>query len=195
MDYDLVVIGSSWGGLHALATILDTLGSPESTAIVVAQHRGSERGELLGPLLQRHTELDVREAVDKDEIEPGTVYLAPPDYHTMIERERTIALTTEDVVRYARPSIDVLFASAADAYRERCVGVVLTGANDDGAEGLARIKHHGGVAVVQDPGTSERSEMPAAALAAVDADVVLPLEEIGRFLHGLLLRTRERSPR
>jgi two-component system chemotaxis response regulator CheB len=194
MDYDLVVIGSSWGGLHALTTILETLGSPESTAIVVAQHRGAERGELLGPLLQRHTALDVREAEDKDELQPGIVYLAPPDYHTLIERERTIALTTEDVVRHARPSIDVLFSTAADAYAERCVGVVLTGANEDGAEGLARIKARGGVAIVQDPHTSERSEMPAAAVAAVDADVILPLEEIGLFLQGLLLRTHERSP-
>jgi two-component system chemotaxis response regulator CheB len=132
----------------------------------------------------------VREAEDKDELAPGSVYLAPPDYHTLIESDGTIALSTEEHVRYARPSIDVLFRSAAEAYRERCVGVVLTGANEDGAEGLALIKELGGVAVVQDPRTAERREMPSAAIEATNADLVLPLEEIGLFLRGLLLEAR-----
>ena len=117
------------------------------------------------------------------------VYLAPPDYHTLIEADGTIALSTEAAVRHARPSIDVLFRSAAEAYRERCVGVVLTGANEDGADGLALIKKLGGVAVVQDPRTAERREMPSAAIEATNADIVLPLEEIGLFLRGLLSTT------
>jgi two-component system, chemotaxis family, protein-glutamate methylesterase/glutaminase len=129
----------------------------------------------------------VREAEDKDRLEPGTVYIAPTDYHTLIEGGGTIALSTEGVVHNARPSIDVLFRSAAEAYREGCVGVVLTGANEDGADGLARIVALGGVAIVQDPRTAERKEMPAAALAATEVDVVLPLAEIGLFLRGLLL--------
>jgi two-component system, chemotaxis family, protein-glutamate methylesterase/glutaminase len=187
MNYQLVVIGASWGGLRAVREVLDGLGNASPAPIVVAQHRGPGAGERLAQLLQRHTELTVREAEDKDRLVPGSVYLAPPDYHTLIESDGTLALSTEGLVRHARPSIDVLFRSAAEAYHERCVGVVLTGANDDGAEGLARIKELGGVAVVQDPRTAERREMPDAAIDATHADIVLPLEEIGLFLRGLLL--------
>ena len=190
MNYELLVIGASWGGLRAVGAVLAGLGDDSPAAIVVAQHRGPSSGERLVALLQRQTPLSVREAEDKDELAPGSVYLAPPDYHTLIESDGTIALSTEEHVRYARPSIDVLFRSAAEAYRERCVGVVLTGANEDGAEGLALIKELGGVAVVQDPRTAERREMPSAAIEATNADLVLPLEEIGLFLRGLLLEAR-----
>jgi two-component system chemotaxis response regulator CheB len=193
MNYELVVIGASWGGLRAVKDVLDGLGNAATAPIVVAQHRAPGAGQRLPQLLQRHTELTVREAEDKDTLTPGSVYLAPPDYHTLIEADGTIALSTEGLVRHARPSIDVLFRSAAEAYRERCVGVVLTGANDDGAEGLARIKELGGVAVVQDPRTAERREMPAAAIGATHADIVLPLEDIGAFLRGLLLEVHTRS--
>jgi two-component system chemotaxis response regulator CheB len=194
MTYELVVIGASWGGLRAVGMVLDGLGDASSAAIVVAQHRGTGGGERLAPLLQRHTRLPVREAEDKDTLTPGSIYLAPPDYHTLIESDGTIALSTEAAVRHARPSIDVLFRSAAEAYRARCVGVVLTGANEDGADGLALIKQLGGVAVVQDPRTAERREMPSAAMEATNADVVLPLEEIGLFLRGLLLEARTPNP-
>jgi len=194
MSYELIVIGASWGGLRAVQVVLDGLGDTSPAPIVVAQHRAAGAGERLSQLLQRSTELTVREAEDKDTLAPGCVYLAPPDYHTLIESDGTLALSTEGHVRHARPSIDVLFRSAAEAYRERCVGVVLTGANDDGADGLARIKELGGVAVVQNPRTAERREMPAAAIEATNADVVLPLEEIGLFLRGLLLEARARNP-
>jgi two-component system chemotaxis response regulator CheB len=194
VNYELVVIGASWGGLHAVGAVLEGLGDSCPAAIVIGQHRGPEGGERLAALLQRRSRLPVRDAEDKDDLVPGTVYLAPTDYHTLIEAGGTIALSTEEEVRYARPSIDVLFRSAAEAYRERCVGVVLTGANEDGAAGLALIKQLGGVAVVQDPGTAERREMPAAAIAATSADIVLPLGEIGLFLRGLLLETRTRTP-
>jgi two-component system, chemotaxis family, protein-glutamate methylesterase/glutaminase len=186
VTYGLVVVGASWGGLHAVGAVLEQLGDADTAAIVVAQHRGIG-SELLVPLLQRRSPLRVRDAEDKDRLRPGTVYIAPTNYHTLIEAGGTIALSTEGVVHNARPSIDVLFRSAAEAYRERCVGVVLTGANEDGADGLARIVELGGVAVVQEPQTAERHEMPTAALAATKADVVLPLGEIGSFLRGLLL--------
>jgi two-component system, chemotaxis family, protein-glutamate methylesterase/glutaminase len=188
MDHDLVVIGASWGGLHAIGALLEQLGDAHTAAVVVAQHRGSG-SELLAPLLQRRTPLPVREAEDKERLEAGTVYIAPTDYHTLVEAGGTIALSTEAVVHHARPSIDVLFRSAAEAYREHCVGVVLTGANEDGAEGLVRIVELGGVAVVQDPRTADRREMPAAALAATNVDAVLPLAEIGTFLRRLVLGT------
>jgi two-component system, chemotaxis family, protein-glutamate methylesterase/glutaminase len=194
VNYELVVLGGSWGGMRAVQAVLEGLGDECPAAVVVALHRGPSAEERLGRILERYTPFPIREAEDKDELVAGTVYLAPPDYHTLVEADGTIGLSTEGHVRYARPSIDVLFRSAAEAYRERCVGVVLTGANDDGADGLRRIKELGGVAVVQDPGSAERREMPTAAIAAADVDIVLPLGEIGLFLRGLLLETRTRDP-
>jgi two-component system chemotaxis response regulator CheB len=194
MDYELIVVGASWGGLRAVGAFLEGLGPQKSAAVVIAQHRSSASGDELAQLLQEHTELPLRDAEDKDQVVPGTVLLAPKDYHLLIEAGGTVALSTEERVQFARPSIDVLFESAAAAYGEKCVGVVLTGANEDGAAGLARIKELGGVAIVQDPASAERAEMPAAAIAATVADVVLPLEQIGLFLSGLLLETHTRSP-
>jgi two-component system, chemotaxis family, protein-glutamate methylesterase/glutaminase len=193
MGYDLIVVGASWGGLLAIGAFLEGLGPQTSAAVVIAQHRSPEGREGLAQVLQKHTELPVRDAEDKDPLLPGTVLLAPPDYHLLIESGGTLALSTEERVQFARPSIDVLFESAAEAYREKCVGIVLTGANEDGAAGLARIKKLGGVAIVQDPRSAERGEMPTAAIGATDVDVILPLEEIGPFLQGLLLETKTRS--
>jgi two-component system, chemotaxis family, protein-glutamate methylesterase/glutaminase len=194
MSYDLVVVGGSWGGMRAVEALLGGLGDETPAAVVVALHRAADEESRLARLLQRYTALRVREAEDKDELRPGHVYLAPADYHTLVEADGRIALSTEERVRYARPSIDVLFRSAADAYRDRCVGVVLSGANEDGADGLKRIKELGGVAVVQEPESAERSEMPAAAIAASEVDVVLPVDEIGRFLRSLLLEPEKKEP-
>ena len=184
--YDLIAIGASWGGLHAVGALLDGVpGRLGPAAIVVAQHRGTDgkRGGLES-LLQLHTRWPVSEVSDKEEIRPGHVYLAPPDYHLLVERG-SFSLSTEERVHYARPSIDVLFETAADAYRERVIGIVLTGANEDGAQGLAAIKARGGVALVQDPETAERAVMPQAALAATHADAILSLRDMGPFLYGL----------
>jgi two-component system chemotaxis response regulator CheB len=181
--------------MRALQSVLEGLGDDCPAAVVVALHRGAEEGHgRLARLLQHYTPLRVREVEDKDELLAGHVYLAPSDYHTLVEADGTVALSTEERVRFARPSIDVLFRTAADAYRERCVGIVLTGANEDGADGLRRIKELGGVAIVQEPESAERGEMPTAALAAVDAGVVLPLERIGLFLRRLLLDAPARNP-
>jgi two-component system chemotaxis response regulator CheB len=193
MDYELIVVGASWGGLRAIGAFLEGLGPQTSAAVVIGQHRSADGGDELARLLQLHTELPVRDAEDKDPVAPGTVLLAPADYHLLIESGGTLALSTEERVRFARPSIDVLFESAAEAFGEKCVGVVLTGANEDGAVGLARIKELGGVAIVQDPRSAERGDMPLAAIGATDVDVILPLEEIGPFLRGLLLETQTRS--
>ena len=178
MAYELVVVGCSWGGLVALGRLLDHLPDAVDLPIVVAQHRGPDalRGAL-ETTLQRRLARPVVEVEDKDLIAPGRVYLAPPDYHLLVE-PGSFALSVDEHVQYARPSIDVLFESAADAYGERVIGVVLTGANADGAAGLARIAKRGGAAIVQDPETAEAREMPAAALAAAPA-TVLPLESIG----------------
>ena len=183
--YEVIVVGTSWGGLDAVSRLLDGLHDDVRQPIVVAQHRSadSEEGVLAG-LLQHHTRRLVSDPDDKTPLERSHVYLAPADYHLLLE-DGHLALSTDGPVQFARPSIDVLFESAADAYRERCVGIVLTGANADGAAGLARIKERGGVAIVQDPATSTRRTMPDAAIAATHADAVLPLEEIPPFLYGL----------
>lgn len=185
--YEVIVIGTSWGGLDAVSRLLDGLHDDVRQPIVVAQHRAAESEEgVLAHLLGRHTRRTVCDPDDKTELEPYHVYVAPPDYHVLLENGH-VALSTDDVVQYARPSIDVLFDSAADAYGPRAIGIVLTGANADGAAGLAHIKANGGVAIVQDPATSVRRTMPDAALAAMHgaADAVLPLEEIPKFLYGL----------
>ena len=186
MTYELIVIGASWGGLNAVGEILAALPEDTDAAVVVAQHRRADavEGGLAG-LLRLRTRLPVADVDDKAPIERGRVYLAPPDYHLLIQNGY-FSLSKDAHVHYARPSIDVLFESAADAYRDRVIGVILTGANADGAQGLAEVKRRGGVAVVQDPGTAERREMPSAALAATAADAVLPLSEIGPFLYGLV---------
>ena len=185
MSYDLIAIGASWGGLRAVSTLLGGLSRDVDATIVLAQHRGSDahRG-ILEELLQHHVERPVTEPDDKEPLERCHVYIAPADYHLLVEKGR-FALTTDSRVQHSRPSIDVLFESVATAYRERAIGIVLTGANADGAAGLAAIKHAGGVAIVQDPATAERRTMPDAAIAATVADAVLPLEEIPKFLYGL----------
>ena len=184
MDYALIAIGTSWGGLQALSTLLDTLPDEVEPPIVVAQHRSPDSAGGLDEILQRHTRRRVAEAEDKQPLERGRVYVAPPDYHLLVE-PGSLALSTEEAVQYARPSIDVLFESVADAYGERAIGIILTGANEDGAAGLAQIKARGGVAIVQDPASSERRRMPDAALAATQTDAVLRIDEIGLFLLGL----------
>jgi len=176
--HDLVAIGTSWGGLDALRTLLSGLPASLDAAVVVAQHRApGSHPTALRDLLGAVTAMTVCEAGDKDELRPGIVYLAAPDYHVLIE-DGSIALTVDAPVLYARPSVDVLLESAAEAYLDRCVGVVLTGANDDGARGLRRVADHGGVTIVQDPASAVRPEMPRAALAAVPDARVAPVDEI-----------------
>jgi two-component system, chemotaxis family, protein-glutamate methylesterase/glutaminase len=183
--YELIVIGASWGGLQALSTLLAGLHASVRQPIVIAQHRSVDSKEgMLAELLQSHTRRLVCDPDDKTPLADDHVYIGPPDYHVLVENGH-LALSTDAPVQYARPSIDVLFESAADAYAERAVGIVLTGANSDGAAGLARIKARGGVAIVQDPESSAHSAMPSAALAATSADAVLPVTEIPAFLYGL----------
>jgi two-component system, chemotaxis family, protein-glutamate methylesterase/glutaminase len=182
--FDLVVVGSSWGGLRALKVILEGLPADFDVPLAVAQHRSTESSEIMIRLLQSHTALTVVEASDKDPVTAGHVYIAAPDYHLLLE-PGSFALSTEGAVSHSRPSIDVLFESASDAYAERLVGVILTGASDDGSAGLRRIRNAGGVTVVQDPATADRREMPDAAIAAVPDSKVLPLEAIAGFLVGV----------
>jgi two-component system chemotaxis response regulator CheB len=178
MAYDVVAIGASWGGLAALRELLGALPGDFAAPIVVVQHRmSSGDDELLPALLNSVTPLSVREATDKAPLAAGEVVVAPPEYHMLVE-PGAVALSADAPVQFSRPSIDVLLESAAEAYRERAVGVILTGANDDGADGLAAIRSRGGLAIVQDPADAVRTEMPRAALNAVPDARRLLLREI-----------------
>jgi len=176
----LVAVGCSWGGLAAASRLLEALPAAFDLPTVIVQHR-SEAPSALVELLARHTSRPVTEPNDKDRVLANHVYVAPPGYHLLVDRHR-FSLTTEGPVRYARPSVDVLFESAADAYGPALAAVVLTGANDDGALGLARVAAAGGLALVQDPATAERAAMPSAALAAVPTAVVGDIDELARTL-------------
>lgn len=180
--YRVVVVGASAGGLYALRTIVAGLPADFELPVVVVQHRAKE-SELLCELLQECSGLPVAEVNDKQEIGPG-VWVGPPDYHLLFD-EGFFSLTTDEPVRYSRPSIDVMFESAADVYGMDVIGVVLTGANADGARGLRRIADQGGHAVVQDPETAEVRVMPRSALKAVPEACVLPLDEIGAHLAAI----------
>lgn len=193
---ELIVIGCSLGGMHALQVILGNFTRSFCVPIVVAQHRHRKSNEGLPAYLRRKTDLPVVDAEDKQWIEAGHVYLAPADYHLHIERNGVrgeLSLSVDERVHFSRPSIDVLFESAADAYSDAVVGVILTGANDDGARGAARIKARGGIVVAQDPATAEAPVMPRAAIELSPVDRILLLEEIGPFLIEVCQATVSRS--
>jgi two-component system, chemotaxis family, protein-glutamate methylesterase/glutaminase len=184
---DLVVIGASWGGLRAVGLVLGEVDpSAGPPAIAVALHR-SPSGPVgtLVHYLQTRCPLPVAEVEDKDEIVPGQVYVAPADYHLLVEEPGLFALSVDPPVQYSRPSIDVLFESAADAYRGGLVAVVLTGTNEDGCCGIRRAKERGAVTIVQEPATAERRDMPDAAIATGCVDEILTLEQIGKRLNEL----------
>jgi two-component system chemotaxis response regulator CheB len=184
IEIEAIVIGASAGGVEALGVLFEALPSPFLPAILAVLHLPADRPSLLAALYQARSRLPVREAMDKDPVAPGTIYLAPPGYHLLVEAERTLALSSDPPVAFSRPSIDVLFESAAHVYGRTLLGIVLTGANDDGARGLAAIRAAGGLAWVQDPHEAQSDAMPAAALKLAGADLVLPLRDMaGRLAH------------
>ncbi|MEO7837584.1 MAG: chemotaxis protein CheB [Acidimicrobiales bacterium] len=179
----LAVVGGSWGGIDALGRLVALLEESCTLALAVALHRAANAPEgALVSYLQARCALPVAEAEDKDVIEPGKVYLAPADYHLLVEPGR-FALSIDAPVLHSRPSIDVLFQSAADAYAAGAAAVVLSGANNDGSRGLCRVKSRGGVTLVQEPSTAERREMPDAAIATGAVDQVLTLDQIAVVLN------------
>lgn len=192
VGYDIAVVGTSWGGLAALRTLVAGLPETFMMAVTLVQHRHKDSDHLLRVLLQERSALEVCEVEDKMPLEHGRIYVAPPDYHTLIEPGH-FSLSTDAPVRYSRPSIDVTFRSAADSYGHRTVGIVLTGANADGAEGLRLISDRGGMALVQDPKTAESPTMPAAAVKAVPRARVMPLSQLVAFLSELPAGVPERE--
>lgn len=182
--YAIVVVGTSWGGLAAMRSLLGALPADLGLAVVLVQHRHRSSDDALTALLRERSAIPVHDAEDKVALAPGHAYVAPADYHLLVERGH-LALSIDPPVRFSRPSIDATFATAADAYGRAAVGVVLTGANRDGAEGLRALVDRGGLAFVQHPATAESPVMPAAALAAVPEARVRALREIAAELAAL----------
>lgn len=190
---DAVVIGASAGGVEALGVLLPALRPGLRVPVFVVIHLPRERPSAIAELFGARCAVPVREAEDKEPIVPGTVYFAPSDYHLLIERGPSIALSFDRLVNYSRPSIDVLFESAADVYGARLAGLVLTGANDDGAAGLEAVHRAGGLTLVQDPATAVVPSMPKAAMARIAVDHVLPLGGLAAWLTDLAGVRREGS--
>ena len=182
MKYEAIVIGVSSGGMNAMKIIFSQLPNEFGIPIIIVQHIGSHSENMWIKLLNERSNIELIEAEEKEKIEKGKVYIAPANYHLLIERDKTFTLTIDERVNYARPSIDVLFETAAEAYQNKLIGVVLTGSNNDGTKGLQRIKECGGLTIVQDPDTAESYYMPASAIASFLPDHILPLEEIVKLL-------------
>ncbi|SQF98342.1 protein-glutamate methylesterase [Paucimonas lemoignei] len=180
-----IVVGASAGGVEALLKIFSTIKVGFRLPILTVLHIPDERRSQLASVFQARLPIPVKEADDKEDIVPGTLYFAGPGYHLSVERDLSLSLSQEDRVFHSRPSIDILFDSAADAYGKRLVGILLTGANNDGAHGLSRIKRAGGFTIVQDPAQAQARTMPEAALALHEPDYLLPLNDIGQLLAEL----------
>lgn len=179
---EAVVIGASAGGVHALLAVLADLPRTFRLPLIVALHLPDDRDSQLADIFQHRMPIAVREAADKENIAPATLYFACPGYHLSVEMDRTFSLSCEAPVNYSRPSIDVLMESAADAYGASLAGILLTGANRDGAAGMARIHRQGGITIVQEPAEAEARMMPEAAIAKSPPDFILPLDGIRSLL-------------
>jgi two-component system chemotaxis response regulator CheB len=183
MIYEAVVIGVSAGGINALKIIFTNISKNFKLPVIVVQHLHPHSDSFLAEYLNSLSLLHIKEAEDKEQICPGTVYIAPANYHLLVEEDRTLSLNTDERINYSRPSIDVLFNSAADVYGSKLIGIILTGANDDGVTGMKKIKKYGGLTIVQDPKSAEVDFMPLSVLEKVPVDHVLALEKIA-FLLG-----------
>lgn len=189
MSYKLIVIGSSLGGLAATKTLLGGIAEDCTVPIVLIQHREQKAeasmDNLLASMVKRYIKRSVEEAEDKTRIRENCIYLAPADYHLLIEND-CLALSADEPVTYARPSIDVALDSAARSYNHSVIAVILTGASRDGADGAASVESRGGLLIVQDPTTAEKDIMPRAAIAATKKPNILPLDQIGPFISNIV---------
>jgi two-component system chemotaxis response regulator CheB len=184
--YELVVIGGSAGSLSVVLNILPHLKKQMNICVMVIFHRKATEETGLVEMFSHRTELDVREMGDKDELAPGILYIAPADYHVLIEKNKTITLDYSEKINYSRPSIDVTFECAAEVYRKKLLCVLLSGANADGVEGLSQARKLGASIVVQDPKTAEVPFMPQSAVNRVTADLLLNDHNIGEFVKLLM---------
>ncbi len=186
--YLAVVVGVSAGGMKALPRALATLPANFPVPVIVVQHRHpQDTREFYINYLNEKFQLTVKEADEKEMVKEGCVYIVPANYHLLLESDKTFSLTVDEKVNYSRPSIDVTFKSVADVFGEKLIGIILTGANSDGAMGLKTIKDKGGITIVQDPLTAESAVMPQSAIRACDPDYVLPLDEIASVLIEIVM--------
>lgn len=179
---NIIVIGASAGGLKALISLLSKLPAKFNIPMLIVQHTSPYQESLLSDILGKRSVLPVVEAEDKMIISPGLVIVAPPNYHMLVESDATVSLSTDEKVKYSRPSIDVLFESAAWVYGENTLGIILSGANDDGAKGIKEIKEAGGITLAQNPETAEFALMPQAAIETGAVDFILTIDEIALFI-------------
>ena len=184
--FEIVALAASAGGLKALSEVLAGLPAGFPAALVVVQHLDPRHRSLMAEILARRTGLAVSQAVDDDRVQAGTVLIAPPDRHLLVNADGLVSLTRTELVHFSRPSADLLFESVAASYRNRAIAVVLSGSGSDGAMGAKAIKKMGGTLIVQDPATAEFAGMPGAARQSAPADFVLPLEEIAGALRTLV---------
>jgi PAS domain S-box-containing protein len=191
--YKAIVIGTSAGGLYALTDILANLPADFSIPVIVVQHRSKGQRELLEEVLQSKCNIKIKQADEKERIESGFVYIAPPDYHLMVERDMTFSLTADEYVRFSRPSIDVLFESAAVVYKDKLIGIILTGANSDGAAGIKTIHSYGGLTIAQDPGEAQFPFMPNASIETNKVKYIWNLQKIHAFLLKLIKKNMEKK--
>lgn len=182
LKYELIVIGGSWGGLNAIMKILEDLPKDFLIPVIIVLHRKRNYESALASLLQTKVNAKVKEAEEKEKLRPGVIYLVPANYHLLIEEDHTFSFDVSGPVHYSRPSIDVTFESASQVFKDRLVGIILTGANHDGAVGLRTIGEAGGITVVQDPSEAESSVMPTAAIQMGNVAHILSLEGIKAFL-------------
>jgi len=176
--YEAIVMGVSSGGMSAMKIMLPIFPKNFSIPVIIVQHIGARAVNEWIKLLHNKCRIHIKEADEKELIEPGNVYIAPANYHLLIEKDRTFSLTIDERVNYARPAIDVLFESAAETYGKSLIGIVLTGSNHDGTAGIKRIQECGGLTIVEDPATAQSAFMPASAISAIQPDYILPLKEI-----------------
>jgi two-component system, chemotaxis family, protein-glutamate methylesterase/glutaminase len=185
MDFKAVVIGASAGGMFAIKALIKELPKNFPLPIIIVQHVSPYTENYWIYALDKICKLKIKEADEKEKIKKGVVYIAPPGYHLLIEKDFTFSLTSDEKVNYSRPAIDVLFETAADAYKDKLIGIILTGANSDGAMGLKEIKDKGGLTIVQEPSTAEVDAMPNAAINKAKPHHILSLEEITDLLKNL----------
>ena len=186
VKYKMVVIGGSAGSLDVILKMVPALPVNAGASFLIVVHRKNEPDSLLAGLLSSRTVMPVKEVEDKEPILPNHLFIAPPDYHLLVEDETLFSLDCSEKVHYSRPSIDVAFESIAQTFGAACIGVLLSGANADGAEGLKKIKEHGGLTLVQDPTTADVPYMPQSAINRFSVDKILPPDEIGELIKMLI---------
>lgn len=185
MNYEAVVVGTSAGGMNALKIIVSGIGKKFKLPMIIVQHLHAYSDSFLAQYLNSISSLNIKEAEDKEKILQATGYIAPANYHILIEQDRTLALNADERINYSRPSIDVLFNSAADVYSSKLIGIILTGANNDGVRGMMKIKQSGGLTIVQDPQNAEADYMPRAVINEISVDHILSLKKIGSLLETI----------